>query len=287
MKRLLLAGAFALAVHAWLITSHHPWRPSAASFQRPRKNVTLSLVSVLPAAALPAAPAARKTTVNAPKTAPAKPAAPKPKPKRAAAPPKAESKPAAPKAASKPLVPKPTPEPVLPPPRQAAAPAAPADAALSPPAVVEAPIPALTAAPVISDPSPDAGEPPAVDVSGKALRLSGDQPPVAALAPAAAGVRGGATDPPLVEARPRYRDNPRPKYPRRARRQGHQGMVVLEVLVNRDGDVEDLRLLSSSGFSTLDRAAAAAVKSWRFDAGRRGDHAVDMWVKVPVRFKLQ
>jgi protein TonB len=63
--------------------------------------------------------------------------------------------------------------------------------------------------------------------------------------------------------------------------------VLLEVLVNREGEVEDLRVLQSSGFQVLDRAAAAAVRKWGFEPGRKGDIAVDMWVKVPIRFRLK
>jgi protein TonB len=63
--------------------------------------------------------------------------------------------------------------------------------------------------------------------------------------------------------------------------------VTLEVLVNREGRVEDLRLSASSGYSVLDQAALTSVKTWLFDPGTRGGEKVDMWVKVPVRFQLE
>jgi len=92
---------------------------------------------------------------------------------------------------------------------------------------------------------------------------------------------------PLREAVPLYKQNPPPEYPRLARRRGYQGKVLLEVLVNREGKVEDLRVLQSSGFPVLDRAATASVRRWGFEPGRKGDDAVVMWVKVPVRFQLR
>lgn len=92
---------------------------------------------------------------------------------------------------------------------------------------------------------------------------------------------------PIREAIPVYRKNPTPKYPRMARRRGHEGTVVMEVLVNRDGRVEDLRLYESSGYPMLDRSAMDSVKNWLFYPGKRGDKEVDMWVKVPVRFQLK
>jgi protein TonB len=91
----------------------------------------------------------------------------------------------------------------------------------------------------------------------------------------------------LSEAKPLYRVNPPPSYPRMARRQGYEGMVVLEVLVDRRGRVGDLRVLSSSGFTLLDKAAMAAVEKWLFEPGRRGDEAVAMRVRVPIRFVLE
>jgi protein TonB len=92
---------------------------------------------------------------------------------------------------------------------------------------------------------------------------------------------------PVTEAIPHYKTNPPPEYPRMARRRGYEGTVLMEVLVSREGRVEELRLLQSSGHGVLDREAIAAVKKWLFEPGRMGEEEVDMWVKVPVRFKLQ
>jgi protein TonB len=92
---------------------------------------------------------------------------------------------------------------------------------------------------------------------------------------------------PLVEATPLYADNPPPRYPRSARRRGHQGTVLLAVHVSAEGRVEGLKVQTSSGFTVLDRAALEAVRNWRFESGRRGDRPVAMWVEVPIRFELQ
>ena len=93
--------------------------------------------------------------------------------------------------------------------------------------------------------------------------------------------------PPLVEAIPMYRKNPAPRYPRNARRRGYEGKVILEVLVNEEGRVEDFRIFESSGYQVLDRAAMKSVQSWLFEPGRRGDERMEMWVKVPIRFDLK
>lgn len=91
----------------------------------------------------------------------------------------------------------------------------------------------------------------------------------------------------IREARPLYRLNPPPKYPVLARRRGFQGNVVLEVLVGPIGNVIDLRVLSSSGYPILDRAAKSSVKNWTFEPGMRGQEKVKMWVRVPIRFELK
>jgi len=91
----------------------------------------------------------------------------------------------------------------------------------------------------------------------------------------------------LEEARPLYRDNPPPEYPRRAMIRNQQGTVMLEVVVNELGRVEEIEVAESSGYSILDRAAQEAVQEWVFEPGRRGGRAVKSRVRLPVRFELQ
>jgi len=90
----------------------------------------------------------------------------------------------------------------------------------------------------------------------------------------------------IHEAKPAYRSNPSPKYPRIARIRGYQGNVLLDVLVNADGSVEDVKIFKSSGYPVLDKAAKSTVKLWLFEPGRIGKRKVDMWVRVPIRFEL-
>jgi len=96
-----------------------------------------------------------------------------------------------------------------------------------------------------------------------------------------------ATAPAVVKATPRYSDNPPPTYPSIARKRGYQGTAVLEVFVNADGRVSDLRIIESSRHKLLDRSAIKAVRRWRFEPGRQGDHTIAMWVRVPVQFILK
>lgn len=88
------------------------------------------------------------------------------------------------------------------------------------------------------------------------------------------------------KASPIYRVNPPPFYPRTARALGLEGTVELNVLVDAGGRVRDLKLFKSSGHKMLDRAAMESVKNWLFEPGKKGSHPVDMWVVVPMVFKL-
>lgn len=91
----------------------------------------------------------------------------------------------------------------------------------------------------------------------------------------------------LKIARPLYKQNTSPPYPRKARRMGYEGTVMLKVLINENGRVDDLTVLKSSGHTVLDRAALSAVRKWLFEPGTEGGIKKKMWVKIPVRFDLK
>jgi protein TonB len=88
-------------------------------------------------------------------------------------------------------------------------------------------------------------------------------------------------------ARPLYKQNTSPAYPRKARRLGYEGTVMLKVLINENGRVDDLTVLKSSGHPVLDRAALSAVRKWLFEPGTEGGIKKKMWVKIPIRFDLK
>ena len=91
----------------------------------------------------------------------------------------------------------------------------------------------------------------------------------------------------LIGAQPGYLDNPIPEYPERARRQGWQGTVLLNVLVSAEGKPQKIEITDSSGFEILDHAARAAVMRWRFHPARYGETPLESWVRVPIVFRLR
>ncbi|MBN2032899.1 MAG: energy transducer TonB [Deltaproteobacteria bacterium] len=92
---------------------------------------------------------------------------------------------------------------------------------------------------------------------------------------------------PSKHAVPLYLKNPPPEYPPAARRRGYEGTVMLDVFVDAEGRVQEIRLIKSSGYAILDRAAIRAVKGWLFEPAREGEGEVAMWVKVPLTFRLK
>jgi len=78
-----------------------------------------------------------------------------------------------------------------------------------------------------------------------------------------------------------------PSYPATARRLGIAGTALLHVFVDAQGRVGDVVVKQSAGHPDLDRAAADAVRRWRFEPARRGAETVAMWVELPVEFHLR
>ena len=91
----------------------------------------------------------------------------------------------------------------------------------------------------------------------------------------------------VLFAQPKYAENPKPTYPREARRKGYEGEVILKVEVLPDGRVGQIEVKNSSGFELLDRSALAAVKQWKFVPAKKGEKSIPLWVNIPIKFQLQ
>ncbi len=90
----------------------------------------------------------------------------------------------------------------------------------------------------------------------------------------------------VVEAKPLYRDNPKPQYPALAQRRGWQGTVILAVSVLAGGETDHVRIHKSCGYSLLDKSAIKAVETWSFLPGTKDGLPVLMEVLIPVHFLL-
>jgi len=74
-----------------------------------------------------------------------------------------------------------------------------------------------------------------------------------------------------------------PDYPEAARRAKLQGVIVLDVVVDRDGSVVDMRAVS--GPEVLAQAAMDALRWWRFEPYRVDGQPVVVETTVAVEFK--
>lgn len=95
-------------------------------------------------------------------------------------------------------------------------------------------------------------------------------------------VRAGI--PPLTNL-PRKIRHVDPIYPEGARQEWIDGMVVLEILIDEGGGVEDARVVRSIGL--LDQAALDAVRQWRFTPTLIDDMPVKVILTVKVDFALR
>ena len=88
-----------------------------------------------------------------------------------------------------------------------------------------------------------------------------------------------------VTAAPKFRERAEPVYPESMRRDGREGVVVLEVEVDESGRAAAVTVAESAG-PEFDAAAVAAVRSSLFEPARIGDTPVRVRIRIPVTFRL-
>lgn len=81
--------------------------------------------------------------------------------------------------------------------------------------------------------------------------------------------------------------NPDPPYPRIARKLGLEGKTLLRVEILQDGRPGTVKIRKSCGHTVLDKAAATAIREWKFAPAQDGLFAVRSVVDLPIRFSLK
>jgi protein TonB len=80
----------------------------------------------------------------------------------------------------------------------------------------------------------------------------------------------------------------KPEYPSGAARLGEEGATALKLLINTDGRVADVQLVTSSGSSRLDEAAIKhAKRNWAFSPCTEGGKAVSCWYQTKLVWRLE
>jgi len=79
----------------------------------------------------------------------------------------------------------------------------------------------------------------------------------------------------------------KPAYTPEAMRQRIEGVVILEVVVQKDGTVGDVRVMRSLDAATgLDNEAINAARQWRFKPSTLGGEPIDIYVTLELAFRL-
>ncbi len=90
----------------------------------------------------------------------------------------------------------------------------------------------------------------------------------------------------LVTKMPAVTADVRIPYPPEAFQKKIEGKVVMELLIDVDGRVRDVRLISGPGFG-LDEAAAAAIRSFKFKPAEINGKAVAVRIPFTYNFLLK
>ncbi len=89
----------------------------------------------------------------------------------------------------------------------------------------------------------------------------------------------------MLDQTPVPRFQARPQYPFEMRRAGIAGEVVVDFIVDTNGDVQNAYAIRSSQ-REFEAAAIQAVTKWKFKPGRKGGRDVPTHMQVPIVFTL-
>jgi protein TonB len=77
-----------------------------------------------------------------------------------------------------------------------------------------------------------------------------------------------------------------PVYNETARRARIQGMVIIEAVIDRQGNVTEARVLKTLPLG-LDQSALNAVKQWKFRPGTLNGQPVPVYYNLTVNFRIE
>lgn len=77
-----------------------------------------------------------------------------------------------------------------------------------------------------------------------------------------------------------------PEYTDEAKQAGVQGDVYIEAVVTKDGAVAEPKLVRGLADDELNRRALAAIATWKFKPGTKGEEPVDVIALFTVTFRI-
>jgi len=90
----------------------------------------------------------------------------------------------------------------------------------------------------------------------------------------------------LVDVPPKPKSRSTFKYPKNAKKKGIKGYVVLSILIDKQGRVDQVQVLESNPAGVFDEAALHGIKTWRFEPAKYEGKKVKVWAKQKIRFDL-
>ncbi len=90
----------------------------------------------------------------------------------------------------------------------------------------------------------------------------------------------------LVDIPPKAISRGNFKYPKSAKKDGIKGYVVLSILVDIDGSVDQAQILESNPIGIFDEAALQGMRTWQFEPAKYKGDRVKVWAKQKIRFDL-
>lgn len=79
---------------------------------------------------------------------------------------------------------------------------------------------------------------------------------------------------------------PQPQYTEIARKARIQGVVIVQAIINKQGNVTDVKVLKGLPMG-LDQAAVEAIRKWKFEPATLNGKPVDVYYNLTVNFTLQ
>jgi TonB family protein len=131
--------------------------------------------------------------------------------------------------------------------------------------------------------APSAATPPDA-ARERAAEPAARTPAQTAAAGAAAGAGGAAGG--ITTVPPKLVSSPKPEYPPLARKLGVEGVVVLSVLVDEQGRVEDVQVLEPVSQNVgINEAAQHVARASQFKPATRDGVRIKMWTRLRIPFK--
>ncbi len=89
-----------------------------------------------------------------------------------------------------------------------------------------------------------------------------------------------------VDTPPKVRKRSPIVYPELARRQGISGFVSMNLLIDEEGNVEDVEIIESKPKEIFDLKADSTVRRWKFEPATYNGRKVKVWAMQKIVFKL-